>query len=162
MNTLDVDSCHSDLPCDSKKLVKRGHLTPSFLIVLKAFYCSNERLTLEKSVLETPIYITNSVDETKLSCNTSTAAVTVSLKTYPLFTIIRRGRREKLALGLGCFHLLSSTNVWVIQNSYLGKPSSLLWRLILELKHPYSFLSILDAAVKMVSCHGSPILNAFQ
>ena len=94
MNTLDVDSCHSDLPCDSKKLVKRGHLTPSFLIVLKAFYCSNERLTLEKSVLETPIYITNSVDETKLSCSTSTAAVTVSLETYPLFTLVRRGKRE--------------------------------------------------------------------
>ena len=125
-------------------------------------FLSLKRPTLEKSVLETPIYITNSVDETKLSCNTSTAAVTVSLKTYPLFTIVRRGRREKLALGLGCFHLLSSTNVWVIQNSYLGKPSSLLWRLILELKHAYSFWPILDAAVKMVSCYGSPILNAFQ
>ena len=125
-------------------------------------FLSLKRPTLEKSILETLIYITNSVDETKLSCNTSTAVVTVSLKTYPLFTIVRRGRREKLALGLGCFHLLSSNNVWVIQNSYLGKPSSLLWRLILELKHAYSFLSILDAAVKMVSCHGSPILNASQ
>ena len=149
MNTLNVDSYHSDLPLDSIKLMKKGHLTPSFLASFSRLL-SLKRPTLEKSVLETPIYITNSVDETKLSCNTFTAVVTVSLKTYPLFTIVRRGRREKLALGLGCFHLLSSTNVWVIQNSYLGKPSSLLWRLILELKHAYSFLSILDAAVKMV------------
>ena len=32
-------------------------------------FLSLKRPTLEKSVLETPIYITNSVDETKLSCN---------------------------------------------------------------------------------------------
>ena len=159
MITLNVDSYHSDLPLDSIKLMKKGHLTPSFLASFSRLFIPQ---TTEKSVLESPIYITNSVAETKLSCNTSTAAVTVSLKTYPLFTIVRRGRREKLALGLGCFHLLSSTNVWVIQNSYLGKPSSLLWRLIMELKHAYSFWPILDAVVKMVSCYGSPILNASQ
>lgn len=38
MNTLNVDSYHSDLPLDSIKLMKKGHLTPSFLALFSRLF----------------------------------------------------------------------------------------------------------------------------
>lgn len=78
MYTFNVDNYHSNFIRDSmnQQIREKIEITLPSVSSRRSQVPYSLRLMLEKSTLGTRICIINSVDETKLSCKTSTDAVT--------------------------------------------------------------------------------------